>query len=78
MGIFDDLINIEEVEAVKKDADDKHEEQQHQEQHQEERSIKNSLYGEAFRKAFGEPRYKEYPRGKTPSALHGNNVSDAY
>ena len=61
MGIFDDLINIEEVEAVKKDADDKHEEQQHeeqqhQEQHQEERSIKNSLYGEAFRKAFGEPR----------------------
>ncbi|MGM9787593.1 MAG: hypothetical protein ACI3ZF_01660, partial [Candidatus Cryptobacteroides sp.] len=54
MGIFDDLINIEEVEAVKKDADDKHEEQQ--EEHQEERSIKNSLYGEAFRKAFGEPR----------------------
>ena len=56
MGIFDDLINIEEVEIVKKDADDKHEEQQHQEEHQEERSIKNSLYGEAFRKAFGEPR----------------------
>ena len=56
MGIFDDLINIEEFEAVKKDADDKHEEQQHQEEHQEERSIKNSLYGEAFRKAFGEPR----------------------
>ena len=56
MGIFDDPINIEEVETVKKDADDKHEEQQHQEEHQEERSIKNSLYGEAFRKAFGEPR----------------------
>ena len=56
MGISDDLINIEEVEVAKKDADDKHEEQQHQEEHQEERSIKNSLYGEAFRKAFGEPR----------------------
>lgn len=52
MGIFDDLVNIEDISIEKKQEENRQQEQQEEGN----KSLKNSLYGDAFRKTFGDPR----------------------
>lgn len=57
MGIFDDLVNIEDVIIEKKQEENRQQDPQQQEQQEEgNKNLKNSLYGDAFRKTFGDPR----------------------
>lgn len=52
MGIFDDLVNIEDISIEKKQEEDRQQEQQEEGK----KNLKKSLYGDDFRKHFGDPK----------------------
>lgn len=57
MGIFDDLVNIEDISIEKKQEENRQQDPQQQDQQEEgNKNLKKSLYGDDFRKRFGDPK----------------------